>query len=108
MLSWRRCMSRFNKILLLVFLLSLAATTHAQIVRVDSVAVERPEEDTSDYTKKHHRDPTKETIRSAILPGWGQIYNHKYWKAPIVWGGLVTIGLIFNYNLQQYKLYRHA
>ena len=101
-------MSRFNKVLLLAFLLSLTVTTHAQIVRVDSVAVERPKEDTSDYTTKHHRDPRKATIRSAMLPGWGQIYNHKYWKAPIVWGGLVTIAFIFNYNLQHYKTYRHA
>lgn len=108
MLSWRRCMSRFKNIALLLLSLSLSVFTHAQIVRIDSVKVERPKEDTSDYSTKHHRDPQKATIRSAIIPGWGQIYNHKYWKVPIVYGGLVTIALIFNYNLKEYKLYRHV
>src|ERR1700744_4425691 len=108
MLSWRRCMSKFKHVLLFFLLLSVTVATNAQIVRVDSVAVQRPQEDTSAYETKHHRDPQKATIRSAIIPGWGQIYNHKYWKVPIVYGGLVTIALIFNYNLKEYKLYRHA
>ena len=24
--------------------------------------------------------------RSAIFPGWGQIYNESYWKVPVIWG----------------------
>ena len=40
--------------------------------------------------------PSKAAFLSAILPGLGQIYNKRYWKAPIAWG-LVGIG-IFNYS----------
>ncbi len=52
--------------------------------------------------------PRKAAIRSAILPGWGQIYNKKYWKLPIVYGALGTSGGIFFYNLKNYKDTRFA
>lgn len=43
--------------------------------------------------------------RSAILPGWGQITNKKWWKVPIIYGGVV--GLIISYDVAQsgYKEY---
>lgn len=53
-------------------------------------------------------NPRKATIRSAILPGWGQWYNKKYWKIPIVYGALgITTGVFF-YNLKTYKDLRKA
>lgn len=47
--------------------------------------------------------PRKAIIRSAILPGWGQIYNKKYWKLPLVYGALGITAYIFFDNLQVYK-----
>ena len=53
-------------------------------------------------------DPGKAALRSAILPGLGQIYNRKYWKVPIVYGALGTTAGIFIFNLQWYKRTRYA
>ena len=53
-------------------------------------------------------NPRTATIRSAILPGWGQIYNKKYWKLPLVYGALGTTAGIFFYNVKTYRLLRLA
>jgi hypothetical protein len=52
--------------------------------------------------------PKVAAIRSAILPGLGQIYNKKYWKLPIVYGALGVSGGIFIFNLSSYKDTRFA
>ncbi len=57
-------------------------------------------------TKKF--DPKKASIRSAIIPGWGQAYNKKYWKIPIVYGALGTTAGIFFFNLKTYKEFKQA
>ena len=52
--------------------------------------------------------PAKAGLYSAVLPGLGQFYNKKYWKIPIVWGGVGTgIGVAI-WNDNQYKRYRNA
>jgi hypothetical protein len=52
--------------------------------------------------------PKKATLRSLILPGWGQAYNKKYWKIPIIYGALgITTG-VFVYNIKNYKALRFA
>ncbi len=52
--------------------------------------------------------PRKAIIRSALIPGWGQIYNKKYWKLPLVYGALGTTGYLFFRNLKQYKEAKEA
>jgi Family of unknown function (DUF5683) len=53
-------------------------------------------------------NPRKATFRSAIIPGWGQVYNKKYWKIPIIYGALGTTSAIFFYNLKTYKSLKKA
>ncbi len=53
-------------------------------------------------------NPKVATLRSTIIPGWGQVYNKKYWKIPIIYGALGTAAGIFFYNLKTYKLLRKA
>jgi hypothetical protein len=60
-----------------------------------------------DTTQKDNR-PRNAAIRSAILPGLGQIYNKAYWKLPIVYGALGVTGYIFFDNLKTYREYRFA
>ena len=52
--------------------------------------------------------PSKAAFYSAILPGMGQIYNKKYWKAPIVWGSLAGTTYLYIDNNSIYKRYRTA
>ena len=52
--------------------------------------------------------PSKAAFYSAIFPGMGQIYNKKYWKAPIVWGALAVPTYYYQINNSDYKRYRRA
>jgi hypothetical protein len=53
-------------------------------------------------------NPKKAIVRSAIIPGWGQITNKKIWKVPIVYGALGTTSFLFFRNLRQYKDSKNA
>ena len=64
----------------------------------------KPQTDSSKKIKVY--DPKIAARRSAILPGWGQIYNKKYWKLPIVYGALGVTGYIFFDNIKTYKEYK--
>ena len=52
--------------------------------------------------KVYHLDslhsPHKAVMHSLMVPGWGQLYNHRWWKVPIVYGGigLLVSAVIFN------------
>ena len=43
--------------------------------------------------------PTKAALYSAVLPGLGQVYNRKYWKVPILYGG----GVFVYYLIDQFN-----
>ena len=55
----------------------------------------------ADKTKLYN--PRIATYRSAILPGWGQATNKKYWKIPVVYAALGTTAYIFFRNVKQFK-----
>ena len=64
------------------------------------------ESNATDSTMRYN--PTKAGLYSAVLPGLGQYYNKKYWKIPIVWGGIGTgVGVVL-WNQKQYNRYRDA
>lgn len=53
-------------------------------------------------------DPRKAILFAAILPGLGQIYNKKYWKLPLVYGGFVGFGYGVNFYQSGYKEFKGA
>lgn len=55
---------------------------------------------------KHN--PHTATMYACILPGLGQIYNHKYWKLPILYGGVAALCYAIHFNGENYDLYRRA
>ncbi len=52
--------------------------------------------------------PRRAIIRSAIIPGWGQVVNKKAWKVPIVYAALGTTTYLFLRNIRQYKDAKNA
>lgn len=52
--------------------------------------------------------PSKAAFYSTMLPGLGQIYNKKYWKAPIVWGALGGSIYAYSWNNNNYQRFRTA
>lgn len=52
-------------------------------------------------------DPTK-AVLYALVPGLGQIYNRKYWKLPIVYGGLMGCMYAVTWNNKNYRDYSTA
>lgn len=73
-----------------------------------SLALKQIEEDPAKRMKVWSPDPKKATWLALIIPGGGQIYNRKYWKLPIVYGGFVGCLYAYNWNGQMYKDYRQA
>ncbi len=50
-------------------------------------------------------DPKKAAWYSAAVPGLGQAYNKKYWKIPVVWGGIAGFAYFIDWNNDQYQFY---
>ncbi|MBL7963448.1 MAG: hypothetical protein JNM31_06350 [Flavobacteriales bacterium] len=85
---------------LILLLVTLAGQFHA------GAQTGGPVVDTLDWRYRH--SPKRAAIYSALLPGAGQVYNRKYWKVPIVWGGLGLSYYFIRENSSQYQRYRDA
>jgi len=53
-------------------------------------------------------DPVHTIWLGAVIPGYGQIKNKKYWKLPIVYGGFLGCFYAVNWNSKQYMSYKNA
>lgn len=55
-----------------------------------------------------HPNPKRALWLALVLPGAGQIYNRKYWKLPLVYGGFVGCVYAMRWNDQMYHDYSQA
>ena len=74
----------------------------------DSTIAVKKKKDATGGLKIRKPDPSTATWLALVFPGGGQIYNRKFWKLPIVYGGFVGCLYAYNWNGQMYKDYRQA
>jgi hypothetical protein len=59
--------------------------------------------------KLYHPDsthsPAKAILKSAIIPGWGQVYNNNIWKVPLIYAALSSLTVTAIYNNRNYQRY---
>ena len=73
----------------------------ADVVDVPSVDEAAP---ISSYAKRF--DPRKALLFAAVFPGSGQVYNKKYWKVPIVYGGFFGGIYLVSFYQEQHVQFR--
>ncbi len=61
-----------------------------------------------DYFNRFNPTPAKAVWMAALFPGAGQIYNRKYWKLPIVYGGFLALIYGYNFNQRYFRTYQNA
>ena len=83
------------------------ADTAALRAAIDSAALKTDFKVTGPK-KKFVPNPKKALWLALVLPGAGQIYNRKYWKLPIIYGGFLGCAYALMWNQQMYRDYSQA
>lgn len=105
-LSLRMVKKLFGILLLVLISPALRAQDSVTVMRDDSLIMES--KDTvllKSYASRY--DPRRALLLAAVLPGLGQIYNKKYWKLPLVYGGFISIGYGLNFYQSGYRKYKN-
>ena len=93
---------------------SIAAENKTKLLEMTSAPVLKESEVPADSLKKEIDqkiwvpNPTKATWLALVIPGGGQIYNRKYWKLPIFYGGFAGCAYALTWNSKMYKDYSTA
>lgn len=72
------------------------------------VGVQKKMETDSTKENTFKPDPMKVVWMAAIIPGYGQILNRKYWKLPLVYGGFLGCVYAISWNTGKYQTYKTA
>ncbi|MEY2997004.1 MAG: hypothetical protein RIQ82_383 [Bacteroidota bacterium] len=79
-----------------------------QATQENSLLIVEPQKDQIKEPPYNALAPAKAAFFSAVLPGLGQAYNKKYWKIPIVYGGIATGVYFYQRNTEDYNRFRDA
>lgn len=63
----------------------------------DSIMIRKGKKVINIETYAQRFNPRKALFYAAILPGAGQVYNKKYWKVPLVYGGFVGLIMVVKF-----------
>lgn len=87
---------------------SIAYADSLQTVVTDSL--QRAAGDTLDLSRFNEwkPDPIRAMWLGMVFPGGGQMYNRKFWKLPIVYGGVVGCVYAVSWNAQMLRDYSQA
>lgn len=91
-----------------LILFFICFSTLAKAQQNDSLSIETRKDSIQKkraVNKAIYSKARKATIMSACLPGLGQIYNHKYWKAPVIYAALGGLGYWGITNQKKYRYY---
>lgn len=54
------------------------------------------------------KSPQGTALKSALIPGWGQVSNRQWWKTPIIYAGLATSVYFISVNNKDFQRFRTA
>lgn len=80
---------------LVIILIFVQSNSFAQSPTIDS-----------DSVKMRYKSPSGAMLRSALVPGWGQLYNESYWKVPVMFGVFTSLAYVANWYHLKYVDYR--
>jgi hypothetical protein len=101
-------LSRLLFVIIVIAALPASAQDSTRVDESDSIVVRKNGKVIPIESYAARYNPRRAMLLSAAFPGAGQIYNKKYWKVPLVWGGFVGLGYGIWWNQNRYTFYRNG
>lgn len=88
------------------------STTLFPMMSIDSLSLAQEADSLANHTalspERFIPNSARSTWLALVFPGGGQIYNRKYWKLPIIYGGFVGCIYALSWNGSMYNDYSQA